>query len=74
MRILAISIALLVLLIGLRLVLTAIQAAITGKILVRQGLRSRWQPVPKRNDVWKAVLRDGLMGVLLMVLGVVLIF
>lgn len=74
MKIFAILIALLVLFIGLRLVLTAVQAAITGRVLVRQGLRSRWQPAPTRNDAWKAALRDGLMGMLLVVLGVVLIF
>jgi hypothetical protein len=73
-KILAIFLAILVLLIGLRLVLTALQGAITGKILVRQGIRSQWQPAPSRNDAWKAALRDGLMGLLLMVLGVVLIF
>ncbi|HXV98750.1 MAG TPA: hypothetical protein VEC93_10030 [Anaerolineae bacterium] len=74
MKILAILVAILVLLIGLRLVLTAVQAAITGKILVRQGIRSKWQPAPTRNDVWKAAIRDGLMGLLLIVLGGVLVF
>ena len=74
MKILAILVAILVLLIGLRLVLTAVQAAITGKILVRHGIRSKWQPAPTRNDAWKAALRDGLMGLLLIVLGGVLVF
>jgi hypothetical protein len=74
MKILLILIAILLLLFGLRLVLTAVQAAITSKILVRQGIRSRWQPAPTRGDAWKAAIRDGLMGVLFIVLGVVLIF
>ncbi len=74
MRILAILLAVLLLLFGLRLVLTAVQAALTGKLLVRQGLRFRWQPAPTRNDAWKAAMRDGVMGVLLIVLGIVMIF
>jgi hypothetical protein len=74
MKILSILLAILVLLIGLRLILTAAQAAISGKILVRQGFRSTWQPAPNRNEVWKLALRDGLLGLLLMVLGAVMIF
>lgn len=74
MKILTVLIAIFVLLIGLRLLLTAAQAAISGKILVRQGFRSTWQPAPNRNEVWKLALRDGLMGLLLMVLGAVMIF
>jgi hypothetical protein len=74
MRIFNIVLAALLLLFGLRMVLTAVQTAISGKILVRQGIRSKWQPVSVRSDAWKVALRDGLMGLLLIVLGVVLIF
>lgn len=74
MKIFNIFLAVFVLLFGLRLLLTAAQSAITGKILVRQGIRSKWQPAPLRSDAWKVAIRDGLMGVLLIVLGVVLIF
>jgi hypothetical protein len=74
MKILAILLAILFLLFGLRLVLTAAQAAITGKLLVRRGIRWRWQPAPTRGDVWKVALRDGVMGALLIVLAVVMIF
>jgi hypothetical protein len=74
MKILAILIATLVLLIGLRLILTAVQAMVSGKILVRQGLRSKWQPAPSRSEIWKSALRDGLLGLLLIVLGGVMIF
>lgn len=74
MKILTVLIAVFVLLIGLRLLLTAAQAVISGKILVRRGFRSTWQPAPNRNEVWKLALRDGLLGLLLMVLGAVMIF
>ena len=74
MKIFNIVLAALVLLFGLRMVLTAVQTAISGKILVRQGIRSKWQPVSVRSDAWKVALRDGLMGLLLIVLGIVLIF
>jgi hypothetical protein len=74
MTIFKVFVAALVLLFGLRMVLTAVQTAISGKVLVRQGIRSKWQPVPDRGDAWKAAIRDGLMGLLLVVLGVVLIF
>ena len=73
MHILVIIGATLVILIGVRLTLTALQTAVSGRILIRQGFRSHWQPVLNRNKAWKAACRDGLMGVLLIVLGVVLI-
>lgn len=74
MKVLTILIAILVLLFGLRLILTAAQSAINGKILVRRGFRFTWQPAPNRSEVWKLALRDGLLGLLLMVLGTVMIF
>lgn len=74
MKVFNIVLATILLLFGLRMVLTAAQTAISGKILVRQGIRSKWQPVAARSDAWKVALRDGLMGLLLIVLGVFLIF
>ncbi|NJN93003.1 MAG: hypothetical protein HC875_02390 [Anaerolineales bacterium] len=74
MKIFNIVLAAFLLLFGLRMVLTAGQTAISGKILVRQGIRSKWQPAAVRSDAWKLAIRDGLMGLLLIVLGVVLIF
>ncbi len=74
MKIFSIVLAAFVLLFGLRLVLTAVQTALSGKILVRQGIRSKWQPATIRSDAWKRAIRDGLMGLLLIVLGVVLVF
>jgi hypothetical protein len=74
MKVFNIVLGTLVLLFGLRMVLTAVQTAVSGKVLMRQGIRFTWQAAPTRNQVWKVALRDGLMGLLLIVLGVVLIF
>jgi hypothetical protein len=74
MRVFALFIAALVIIFGFRLVTIALQSFFSGKILVRQGVRrSEWQPAPDKNEVWKVAIRDGLMGLLLIVLGVVLI-
>ena len=70
MRLVAILIAALAVIIGCRMILVAARAAFTGKVLVRQGVRSRWEPAPSINDAWKVAIRDGLMGILLIVLGV----
>lgn len=74
MRIAGIFLAILSILFGLRLITTAAQALLTGQILVRQGIRTKWQPASDMSDVWKLAFRDALMGVLLIVLGVMLIF
>lgn len=73
MRIVAIFAAALVIIFGARMVVTALQTALSGKILVRQGIRTKWQPAPTRDEAWKVAFRDGLMGLLLIVLGVVLL-
>lgn len=73
MKVLAIFFAVLFLLVGLRLLVTALQTALTGRVLVRQGFRSKWYPVQNMNEAWKIAFRDGLMGVLLIGLGVALI-
>jgi hypothetical protein len=73
MRILGIFFAAVSLIFGFRLVATALYAALSGKLLVRQGVRTRWVPAPTINDAWKAAFRDGLMGVLLILLGIFLL-
>jgi hypothetical protein len=73
MRILALIIAALVIIFGARLLMIALQTIVSGKILVRRGVRREWQPAPHPDDVWKAALRDSLMGLLLLVLGVFLV-
>ncbi len=74
MSIFSVFLATVVLLFGLRMVITALQSGLTGKVLVRQGLRAHWQPAPDRTDALKLAIRDGLLGLLLIVLGVMLLF
>ncbi len=69
MRPFAIFIAGLVFIIGFRMVVMALRSALSGKVLVRQGIRSRWEPAASANDAWKAAIRDAIMGILLIVLG-----
>jgi len=73
MRIVAIFIAGIAILFGVRMVITALITALSGKVLVRQGVRTKWQPAPTMNDAWKVAFRDGLMGLLLVILGLALI-
>jgi hypothetical protein len=70
MPVLALIFSALAMLFGLRLIITALQTAFTGKVLVRQGVRFRWQPAPDRDAAWRIAFRDGLTGVLLIVLGI----
>jgi len=73
MRILGILIAALALLFGVRMVVLAVRTAFSGKILTRRGVRSTWQPAPTMNDAWKIAFRDGIMGILLIILGFTLL-
>lgn len=73
MRILGIFIAALALIIGFRMVVLAIRTAFSGKVLIRQGMHSRWQSAPTMNDAWKIAFRDAVMGILLIILGVTLL-
>lgn len=73
MKIVGYVVAVLTIMFGLRLIITAIQAALTQKILVRQGIRTKWQPASNTNEVWRIVFRDALMGILLLILGIMLI-
>ncbi len=58
---------------GLRLIYVAVKTALSGKVLVRQGFRTTWQPAPNHADALKTAFRDGLMGILLIVLAVALL-
>ena len=73
MRIVALFIAALVVIIGLRMVGAAIYTVFTGKVLVRRGVRTQWVTVPNRDVTWGIAFRDGVMGILLVVLGVALL-
>ncbi len=74
MSIFGIILAAFSILFGFRLLVTALQTAMSGKILVRQGrVRTKWQPAPTMGDAWKVAARDGLMGLMLVALGVALI-
>ncbi|MCB0195251.1 MAG: hypothetical protein KDJ65_25105 [Anaerolineae bacterium] len=73
MRIVGIFLSVLSIIFGLRMIITALQAVLTGKVLVRQGIRTKWQSAPDMSDVWKLAFRDALMGVLLIILGIMLI-
>ena len=73
MRIVGIFFAAVVMLFGIRMILIAIRTGFSGKVLVRQGLRSHWQAAPTTNYAWKVAVRDGIMGLLLITLGVVLL-
>lgn len=73
MRIVALILAAFSMLFGFRLVVTALQTAISGKVLVRRkGFQTQWLPAPDRNTVLKVAFRDALMGILLIVLGIAL--
>jgi hypothetical protein len=73
MRIVALFIAALVVIIGLRMVGAAIYTAFTGKVLVRKGVHTKWVTAPNQDVIWGIAFRDGLMGILLVVLGVALL-
>jgi hypothetical protein len=73
MRIFALFIAALVVIIGLRMVGAAIYTAFTGKVLVRKGVHAKWVTAPNQDVIWGIAFRDGLMGILLVVLGVALL-
>ncbi len=72
MNIFSILIAGAVILLGLRLTGIALQTALTGKVLVRKRWQGHWQSVP-HNEALKVAFRDGLLGILLVLLGVMLL-
>ncbi len=73
MKIFGIFFAAIVLLFGFRMVITAFRMAMSGKVLVRKGIRSEWQPAPNIKDAWGAAFQEGLMGIMLIALGVALL-
>ena len=73
MRILGIVFAAFAIIIGLRMAFIAVRTALTGKIVVRRGIRSHWETLPNRDDVWRHAFRDAIFGILLVILGVALI-
>jgi len=72
-RILGIVFAAFAIIIGLRMAFIAVRTALTGKIVVRRGIRSHWETLPNRDDVWRHAFRDAIFGILLVILGVALI-
>lgn len=71
MTLIGLAVAALVTLFGLRLILIATQTALSGKVMIRQGMHTRWQPVAA-EEAWRTAFREGLMGLLLLILGIVL--
>jgi hypothetical protein len=58
---------------GLRIALIGVISGFSGKVLVRRGIRSGWEPAVSRDEAWKYALRNAVMGILLVILGVVMI-
>jgi len=73
MVIIKLFIAFVVIIVGLRTAGMGVYTFFTGKILVRQGTKTKWVNAPSDTDFLKIMARDVLMGGLLVVLGVVLI-
>ena len=73
MKIFGIVFAVFAIIIGLRMAFIAVRTALTGKIVVRRGVRSHWETLPNRDDVWRHAFRDAIFGILLIILGVALI-
>jgi len=73
LKILGIIFAVLAIIVGLRMVIIAILTAFTGRVLVRTGMKSRWQQAPTMNDAWRFAFRDALMGFLFIILGIALV-
>jgi hypothetical protein len=64
---------LVVIVIGLRTTGMGIYTFFTGKVVVRQGIKTKWINAPADTDFLKIMARDVLMGGLLVVLGVFLL-
>ena len=73
MKILGLIFAVLAILMGLRICLIGVVTAFSGKVLIRRGVRSGWEPAVSRDEAWKYALRNVVMGFLLIILGVALI-
>jgi hypothetical protein len=73
MIVIKLFIAFVVIIIGLRTAGMGIYTFFTGKVLVRQGTKTKWISAPSDTDFFKILARDMLMGGLLVVLGIFLI-
>ena len=73
MVVLKLFIAFVVIIVGLRTAGIGIYTFFTGKVLARQGTKTKWIDAPAETDFLKILARDVLMGGLLVVLGVALI-
>ncbi len=73
MRVLGIILASSAFLFGIRLLFLAFRIAVSGQILVRDKVRTHWQPAPSSQDAWKAAFREAIMGLLFVILGVALL-
>jgi hypothetical protein len=73
MRVVGILVGFTVILLGLRIAIIGIMTAFSGKVLVRAGLRTRWEPAPSMEDAWRLAFRDAVMGILLIILGVAML-
>jgi len=73
MVVIKLFIAFVVIIVGLRTAGMGVYTFFTGKVLVRQGTKTKWIDAPANTDFLKILARDVLMGGLLVVLGVFLI-
>lgn len=73
MRIIGIVIALMVIVFGVRLITAAFKMAVSGKVIVRKGRRTHWEPAPRLEDAWGLAFRDGLLGLLFIALGIAIL-
>ncbi len=73
MKILGIIFAVLSIVMGLRIAFIGLITAFSGKVMVRRGIKSGWEPAADRDEAWRFALRNVVMGILLIVLGVALI-
>ncbi len=62
-----------VIVIGMRAIGAGLYTFFTGKILVRDGVKTKWIDAPSDTDFLTRLIREAVWGLLLVVLGVVLI-
>lgn len=73
MKLIGLLLAVMILLFGARLLITAGQAALTGRVLVRRGFRTQWEPAVTHQEALQIAFKNGLMGLLLLILGIAII-
>jgi len=73
MKILAVLFAIFILLYGLRLLTIAGQSLFTGRVLVRRGLKTQWEPGVDMKETLTIAFKNGLMGLLLIILAIVML-